>query len=65
MTKSRSPLKASGAKELRQRFIILLPAEMAEQIRTLASEGRRPLNSQFEMLIEEALEARAQVEVAA
>ncbi len=39
----------------RQRFIILLPDRMANQVRLLAAQGRRPLNTQVEILIEQAL----------
>lgn len=39
----------------RQRFIIFLPVDLAEQIRALAQAGRRPLNTQFEILLEDVL----------
>lgn len=39
----------------RQRFILFLPDAMAEHIRWLARRGRRPLNTQMEMILEEGL----------
>ena len=39
----------------RQRFIIFLPDEIAAEVRRLASEGRRPINTQMEILVETAL----------
>lgn len=39
----------------RDRFIIFLPKELGAQVRMLAAEGRRPINTQVEILIEQAL----------
>lgn len=55
MSKEPSPKLDGRTKGERQRFIILLPDAIAEQIRALANEGRRPLNTQFEILLEQAL----------
>lgn len=51
---SRTPV-IERPKTSRQRFILFLPDEIAQQVRALALAGRRPLNSQLEMLIEEGL----------
>ena len=47
------PSKPNGRKK--QRFIVALPDEIAEQIRMLARVGPRPINTQFEILLELAL----------
>lgn len=39
----------------RDRFIIFLPKELGAAVRAQAAEGRRPINTQFEILIEQAL----------
>ena len=41
--------------QLRSRFVIVLPTELAAQIRDLAAKERRQLNTQIQMLIERAL----------
>jgi hypothetical protein len=48
-------------RELRQRFIVVLPDAMAARIRAMAEEGHRPLNSQFELLLERALDTEPAV----
>ena len=37
----------------RQRFIVDLPDDLAEEVRRFATEGRRPLNSQFALIVEQ------------
>ena len=43
----------------RQRFIIFVRDDLADEVRRLAREGKRPLNSEFELILEQWLRQEA------
>ena len=41
--------------QLKHRFVVMLPIELAERVRDMAERERRPLSTQIQVLVERAL----------